>query len=62
VALPVVGEVHIPSALFFDLGVFATVVGATLLILIALAHQSIRARPRPRADAGPSPGQDSPWK
>jgi multicomponent K+:H+ antiporter subunit A len=42
--LPLLGEVHVPSALFFDLGVFATVVGATLLILLALAHQSVRAR------------------
>jgi multicomponent K+:H+ antiporter subunit A len=40
--LPVVGEVHFPTATFFDLGVFAVVVGATLLILTALAHQSIR--------------------
>ncbi|HLU60943.1 MAG TPA: monovalent cation/H+ antiporter subunit A [Gammaproteobacteria bacterium] len=48
--LPLIGEVHLPSALFFDLGVFAVVVGATLLILIALAHQSIRAhRPPVRA-------------
>jgi multicomponent K+:H+ antiporter subunit A len=31
------------SALFFDLGVFALVVGATVLILIAIAHQSIRS-------------------
>jgi multicomponent K+:H+ antiporter subunit A len=43
VTLPLVGEVHLPSATFFDLGVFAVVVGATLLILTALAHQSIRA-------------------
>jgi multicomponent K+:H+ antiporter subunit A len=41
--LPLVGEVHLPSATFFDLGVFAVVVGATLLILTALAHQSVRA-------------------
>ncbi len=34
---------HLPSALFFDLGVFSLVVGATGLILIALAHQSTRA-------------------
>lgn len=32
------------SALGFDLGVFLLVVGATVLILIALAHQSIRYR------------------
>jgi multicomponent K+:H+ antiporter subunit A len=41
--LPVLGEIHLPSAFFFDLGVFALVVGATALILIALAHQSVRA-------------------
>jgi multicomponent K+:H+ antiporter subunit A len=42
-AIPVVGEVHIGSAMFFDLGIFCEVLGATLLIVIALAHQSIRA-------------------
>ena len=42
VRLPVVGEVHVPSAAFFDLGVFSLVVGATLLILTAIAHQSVR--------------------
>jgi multicomponent K+:H+ antiporter subunit A len=41
--LPLFGELHLPSAFFFDLGVFCLVVGATALILIALAHQSIRA-------------------
>jgi multicomponent K+:H+ antiporter subunit A len=41
--VPLLAEVHVPSALFFDLGVFALVVGATALILIALAHQSTRA-------------------
>jgi multicomponent K+:H+ antiporter subunit A len=44
--LPVIGEVHVPSATFFDLGVFAVVVGAVLLILTALAHQSTRAHRR----------------
>ncbi len=44
VALPLLGELHVPSAAAFDLGVFAVVVGSTLLILVALAHQSIRAR------------------
>ncbi len=42
--LPLLGEVHLGSALLFDLGVFCEVLGATLLILVALAHQSIRAR------------------
>ena len=40
--LPVIGEIHIASALFFDIGVFLLVVGSTLLILIAIAHQSVR--------------------
>src|SRR3954470_5920428 len=41
--VPMLGEVHVPSALFFDLGVFGLVAGATALMLIALAHQSTRA-------------------
>jgi multicomponent K+:H+ antiporter subunit A len=43
------GGLHVPSAFFFDLGVFSLVVGGTGLLLIALAHQSTRAhRPRER--------------
>ena len=42
VHLPVLGELHLPSAFLFDLGIFAVVVGATGLILIAIAHQSVR--------------------
>ncbi|QIB32723.1 monovalent cation/H+ antiporter subunit A [Ancylobacter pratisalsi] len=42
VELPVIGKMPVASALLFDLGVFALVVGATVLILIALAHQSLR--------------------
>ncbi|HKO53914.1 MAG TPA: monovalent cation/H+ antiporter subunit A [Polyangiaceae bacterium] len=45
--LPLIGEVHLPSASFFDVGVFAVVVGATLLIFTALAHQSRRAHRQP---------------
>lgn len=41
--IPLIGKIPIASALFFDLGVFSLVVGATALILIALAHQSIRS-------------------
>ena len=48
--LPVLGRVPLASALAFDLGVFVLVVGATVLILIALAHQSIRnAKPLTRS-------------
>ena len=52
--LPVIGELHVPSAFMFDLGVFVTVVGCTMLILVALGHQSIRShRPQERADSLP---------
>ena len=46
VTWPLVGEVHLPTAAIFDLGVFAVVLGATLLLLTAIAHQSLRARRR----------------
>ena len=52
--LPVFGAVPLASAMAFDLGVFLVVVGSTALILVALAHQSIRT-PRkfePAADGG----------
>ena len=52
--LPLIGDVHLPSATFFDLGVFAVVVGATLLILTALAHQSVRAHRRPAHMSAPT--------
>jgi multicomponent K+:H+ antiporter subunit A len=41
--LPLVGDLHVPSAMFFDIGVFTVVIGSTLLILTALAHQSLRS-------------------
>ena len=41
--LPLIGDIHLASALFFDLGVFTLVVGSTLLILTAIAHQSVRS-------------------
>ena len=51
VTIPVIGDVHVPSATIFDFGVFAVVVGAVLLILTALAHQSTRAHRRAEKDA-----------
>jgi multicomponent K+:H+ antiporter subunit A len=45
--LPLLGEIHLPSAFWFDLGVFSVVVGTTMLILIALAHQSVRSHRLP---------------
>jgi multicomponent K+:H+ antiporter subunit A len=44
--LPVIGKVPLATALLFDVGVFVLVVGATALILISIAHQSIRAPSR----------------
>ncbi|QYF87036.1 monovalent cation/H+ antiporter subunit A [Brevundimonas sp. PAMC22021] len=43
--LPLLGRVPVASAVAFDLGVVVLVVGATVLALIALAHQSLR-KPR----------------
>ncbi len=41
-SLPVVGDIHVASALFFDIGVFSLVVGSTMLMLTGIAHQSVR--------------------
>ena len=41
--VPLLGDLHVASALFFDIGVYTVVVGSTLLILTALAHQSVRS-------------------
>ncbi len=49
VTLPLLGELHLPSAFVFDLGVFLVVVGTTMLVLVALAHQSLRSRRNPLA-------------
>lgn len=40
--LPLVGKIPLASAMLFDIGVFSAVVGAIILMLIAIAHQSIR--------------------
>jgi multicomponent K+:H+ antiporter subunit A len=47
--LPLVGRVPLASALLFDIGVFAVVLGATVLMLIAIAHQSVRSHRVPRS-------------
>lgn len=51
--LPLIGDVHLSTVILFDLGVLAIVLGATVLVLIALAHQSIRShrKPKPAAEA-----------
>jgi multicomponent K+:H+ antiporter subunit A len=52
VDIPLIGAVPLASALLFDLGVFAVVFGATVLMLPAIAHQSVRSH---RAPAGREP-------
>jgi multicomponent K+:H+ antiporter subunit A len=52
--LPLVGSVPAATALLFDLGVFGLVIGATVLMLIALAHQSIRKLRAARLVAAPA--------
>jgi multicomponent K+:H+ antiporter subunit A len=52
VTLPLLGTLHVSSVLAFDVGVYLLVVGSALLILIALAHQSLRS---PRKVVTPMP-------
>jgi multicomponent K+:H+ antiporter subunit A len=40
--LPLIGALHLSTVLLFDLGVFMVVVGSTVLMLVAIAHQSLR--------------------
>jgi multicomponent K+:H+ antiporter subunit A len=51
VELPLLGNLALPTALLFDLGVFILVVGATTLILTSIAHQSLRRPRRPKGQA-----------
>jgi multicomponent K+:H+ antiporter subunit A len=57
--LPWIGRVPAATALLFDLGVFSLVVGATVLMLIALAHQSIRRLRAARSPHPPRPQEKS---
>jgi len=56
--LPWIGQVPTASALIFDIGVFMLVVGATLLMLVALAHQSVRAHRTAPPRTGLAAGDD----
>ncbi len=61
VDLPLIGKVPAATAMIFDTGVFATVMGATILMLIAIAHQSLRsarARERDREEARETAGTE----
>ncbi|HEY9513766.1 MAG TPA: monovalent cation/H+ antiporter subunit A [Rhodanobacter sp.] len=55
--IPVLGRLPLASAVLFDLGVFCLVVGATTLLLIALAHQSLR---QPRTDPATADAEGTP--
>jgi multicomponent K+:H+ antiporter subunit A len=63
VDVPLIGAVPVASAFLFDLGVFALVVGATVLMLIAIAHQSMRSHRKPAvlepASAGVFPAAEA---
>ncbi|MET0985350.1 MAG: monovalent cation/H+ antiporter subunit A, partial [Steroidobacteraceae bacterium] len=55
--LPLLGTLHLSSVLLFDVGVYMVVVGATVLMLIAIAHQSLR---RPRKVLSPDEQEEIP--
>jgi multicomponent K+:H+ antiporter subunit A len=50
--LPLLGVVPLPSAFLFDLGVYLLVVGTTAVILLSLAHQSVRSHRAAQAAVG----------
>ncbi len=56
--LPLLGDIHVASALFYDIGVFTLVVGATLLILTALGHQSVRGHRQAKAAEQETPQEE----
>jgi multicomponent K+:H+ antiporter subunit A len=43
IEIPLIGAIPLASALLFDIGVYAQLVGATVLMQIAIAHQSVRS-------------------
>ena len=49
--IPVIGQVPASTAMLFDFGVYALVVGSVVLMLIAIAHQSLRLGTRKREAA-----------
>jgi len=56
VDLPLIGKTPLASAVAFDAGVALLVVGATVLMLVAIAHQSLR---KPRAVASATADEES---
>ena len=60
--VPLIGRIPIASALVFDIGVFSLVVGATVLMLIAIAHQSVRSHRVPTRTGADRAGQTADGK
>jgi multicomponent K+:H+ antiporter subunit A len=50
--LPLIGALELATAMLFDLGVYLTVIGATLLILAHLGQVTVLERERIREEAG----------
>lgn len=48
--VPLIGPVPFSTAMMFDFGVFSLVVGAIVLMLVAIAHQSLRLGSRKRKE------------
>ncbi len=57
--LPLIGQVPAATALLFDAGVFALVLGATVLMLVAIAHQSLRTTRMRERDGAAPPGREA---
>ncbi|MDR2839087.1 MAG: monovalent cation/H+ antiporter subunit A [Azonexus sp.] len=53
-SLPLLGDIHLSTVLLFDIGVYLLVIGATVLMLVAIAHQSLRGLHR-------DPGGNARW-
>ena len=52
VDIPLLGRVPMASAVIFDLGVVVLVLGAVVMMLVALAHQSLRKPRRAESEEG----------
>ncbi len=59
VEVPLIGQVPAATAMLFDLGVYALVVGATVLMLIAIAHQSLRSARLREQDASDAESKEA---
>lgn len=58
--VPLIGKVPASTAMLFDVGIFSLVVGAIVLMLIAIAHQTLRVAPRPKSAEPAPPQMDQP--